>query len=58
MDALKQEYARLTLDKKKLYQNYHAAKDRMKAMLTAKSNVDTILREPKRQNREREIGAR
>jgi len=41
--ALKQEYATLLADKKKLYSEYHAAKKEMKDLLIAKSNVDRLL---------------
>ena len=41
--ALKQEYASLLADKKKLYSEYHAAKKEMADFLTAKANVDRLL---------------
>lgn len=47
MNMLKQEYATLAAEKKKLYQGYRAAKDEMAELLRAKSNVDRILGEPR-----------
>jgi len=41
--ALKQEYASLLADKKKLYSEYHSAKKEMADFLTAKANVDRLL---------------
>jgi len=41
--ALKQEYAALLADKKKLYSGYHEAKDNMKQLLVAKGNAQRIL---------------
>lgn len=42
--ALQQEYAVLEAEKKSLYSEYHAAKKEMKDTLTAKSNLDQLLR--------------
>ena len=42
--ALKQEYAALSAEKKKLYGEYHTARQEMKDFITAKSNVDRLLR--------------
>lgn len=42
--ALKQEYAALHAEKKKLYGEYHTARQDMKDFITAKSNVDRLLR--------------
>jgi len=41
--TLKQEYATLSAEKKKLYSEYHAAKKEMTDFLTAKANVDRLL---------------
>jgi len=43
MDALKQEYQKLTADKKAAYREYKAAKKDMRDIVTAKSNIDTLL---------------
>ena len=40
---LKQEYAALLADKKKLYNGYHEAKDNMQQLLVAKGNATRIL---------------
>ncbi|MGB8455944.1 MAG: hypothetical protein WCD89_26970 [Anaerocolumna sp.] len=41
---LKQEYATLLVEKKKLYQGYRQARENMKNLLTAKENIDRLLR--------------
>ncbi len=41
--ALQQEYAALLSEKKKLYVEYHSAKQTMKDALTAKHNIDLLL---------------
>ena len=41
--ALKQEYAALLAEKKKLYSGYHAAKKNMQDLLVARGNADKIL---------------
>jgi len=41
--ALKQEYAALTAEKKKLYAGYRAAKDNMRELVVAKNNASNIL---------------
>jgi hypothetical protein len=41
--SLRQEYATLAAEKKKLYAGYHAAKDSMRELLVAKGNADRIL---------------
>ena len=43
MDSLKQEYARLSAEKNKLYSQYKAAKQSMIDLCTAKSNTDRML---------------
>jgi hypothetical protein len=43
INALKQEYATLLAEKKKLYAGYHAAKKNMQALAVAKGNADRIL---------------
>jgi hypothetical protein len=52
MNMLKQEYAALAADKKKLYANHHAARDFMQEILTAQQNVQQLLNyESTEQNR-------
>lgn len=46
IQALKQEYAELLAEKKKLYQGYRQARETMKNLLTAKENTDRLLRVP------------
>jgi predicted transglutaminase-like protease len=41
--SLKQEWATLAAEKKKLYSGYHSAKSNMTDLLTSKSNADKIL---------------
>jgi len=55
---LKQEYATLAAEKKKLYQSYHPARDEMIALLRAKNNVDRILGEPRQPSKPYEHDAR
>lgn len=43
ISSLKQEYAVLLAEKKKLYSGYHDAKDNMRELLVAKGNADRIL---------------
>ncbi len=43
INTLKQEYAKLLSEKKRLYSGYREAKEKMKLFITAKSNVTTIL---------------
>jgi hypothetical protein len=43
MDELKQEYAMLTAEKKKLYSGYRAKKETMRELVTAKSNCAKLL---------------
>ena len=51
--SLKQEYAALMAEKKKLYSGYHAAKKNMQDLLIAKSNADKTLGiKPETQNRD------
>ena len=51
--ALKQEYAALLAEKKKMYSGYRAAKSNMIDLVTAKSNADKILGvKPEAQNRD------
>jgi chaperonin cofactor prefoldin len=42
--ALQTEYAQLHVQKKKLYAEYNAARQEMKTLITAKTNVDRLLR--------------
>ena len=48
MQKLKQEYAALDTEKRKLYQNYRAEREEMTSLLRAKNNVDRLLGEPQR----------
>lgn len=43
INTLKQEYATLLAEKKKLYQGYRQARENMKNLLTAKENTDRLL---------------
>ena len=43
ISSLKQEYAKLAAEKKKLYFDYYKARDSMRALLTARGNADRIL---------------
>jgi len=43
INMLKQEYAALLAEKKKLYQDYRKAKDEMRTLLTIKGNTDRLL---------------
>jgi hypothetical protein len=43
MAALKQEYATLAAEKKKLYSGYYELRDRHRALLTAKGNAQRML---------------
>lgn len=43
MQSLKQEYAVLLVEKKKLYSGYHELKEKPRELLTAKHNADRIL---------------
>lgn len=44
ISALKQEYAVLLAEKKKLYTSYREAKEKMRALVNAKANADQLLR--------------
>lgn len=44
IQTLKQEYAALLAEKKKLYQGYRQARETMRNLLTAKENTDRLLR--------------
>lgn len=46
MQSLLQEYAILSTEKKKYYNEYRQVKDEMRELLTAKSNVDRLLKSP------------
>ena len=46
INALKTEYAALSASKNKLYAEYRKANEEMKKLLTAKANVDHLLRNP------------
>jgi len=52
INSLKQEYAVLLTEKKKLYSGWQELKENRKSLLTAKSNADRILNGPQtRQSR-------
>jgi hypothetical protein len=53
IDALKQEWATLAAEKKKLYSDYIYAKSNMTELLTAKSNAEKILGTKPETRRER-----
>lgn len=44
ISSLKQEFAILLVEKKKLYQGYRQARENMKNLMTAKANTDRLLR--------------
>jgi len=44
INALKQEYATLAAEKKKLYQGYREAKETMRGYITVKANTERLLR--------------
>ena len=46
MQSLKQEYATLDAEKRKLYRGYRAEREEMNSLFRAKSNVDRLLHEP------------
>lgn len=55
MQALRQEYATLAAEKKKLYAGYRRSKEDMAAWLTAKRNVDMILDAGERRPRNHDL---
>lgn len=59
ISSLKQEWAALAAEKKKLYSGYHELKDRDRALAVAKGNADRILRitgeEEKREASRKEV---
>jgi hypothetical protein len=54
MQTLKTEYATLAAEKKKLYSDYRAKKEKMIALLMAKQNVDRLLGASSEQEQKRE----
>jgi len=58
MDSLKQEYAKLSAGKGKLYTEYKQAKQQMIDLKTAKANVDMLLGEPRQSSKIYEREAR
>ena len=48
IQSLKQEYAALDAEKRKLYQNYRAEREEMTILLRVKNNVDRVLDEPRK----------
>ena len=54
MSSLKQEYAALDAEKRKLYSTYKADREEMIALKMAKQNVDMILGEPRQTAKKRE----
>ena len=53
INSLKQEYAILDAEKRKLYSGYKAAREEMIALQMAKQNVDIILGEPRHTEKSR-----
>jgi len=53
MDSLKQEYAKLAAESKKLYGGYKHAREEMISLQKAKQNADMILGEPKKPSKNR-----
>ena len=58
INSLKQEYAVLLAEKKKLYSGWQELKENRKSLLTAKSNADIILNEPQHRQNRRDRDAR
>jgi len=58
IESLRQEYAALAAESKKLYPQQKRAREKMIELLMAKQNTDMILGEAKRRRREHEIGGR
>lgn len=54
MKALKQEYATLDAEKRKLYQRHRPTRDEMVALLMAKQNVDRMMNLPDRNEKQRD----
>ena len=51
---LQAEYAELLADKKKAYAEYRRSREEMRALLTAKANVDRLLKMDEEQAKEKE----
>lgn len=54
MKTLKQEYATLDAEKRKLYQGYRSAREEMIALLMAKQNVDRMMNLPNQNEKQKE----
>jgi len=54
MKSLKQEYATLDAEKRKLYRGYRAEREEMNSLFRAKSNVDRLFDEPKKSRKDHE----
>jgi len=54
MQSLKQEYAALDAEKRKLYRSYRAEREEMNALFRAKNNVDRLLGEPRKSRKDHE----
>jgi len=54
MQSLKQEYAALDTEKRKLYRGYRSEREEMNALFRAKNNVDRLLGEPRRSRKTHE----
>ena len=54
IQSLKQEYAALDAEKRKLYQGYRSKREEMTALLRAKNNVDRLIGEPKKSTKTHE----
>jgi len=53
---LQAEYAELLADKKKTYAEYRRSREEMRELLTAKANVDRLLKMDEEQAKEKEKG--
>ena len=55
---LQSEYAKLLEEKKKTYAEYRRSREEMRELLTAKANVDRLLKMDEEQKKEQEKGPR
>ena len=53
-DSLQAEYAKLLEEKKKTYAEYRRSREEMRELLTAKANVDRLLKMDEEQKKEQE----
>jgi len=54
IQSLKQEYAALDVEKRKLHQGYRSKREGMTALLRAKNNVDRLIGEPQKSTKTHE----